>query len=87
MIYCVTYSVEVVVRLIVVVMTVVDDPLLAAKAVEEPPTADRTEDFTDSAAVIGQMVVVMAMVSVMTPLPAEDLAGQFVMVGAQLVMV
>jgi hypothetical protein len=58
-----------------------------ATAVEEPPMAERIDDLTDSAAVIGHTVVVMATVSVMTPLPAEDRAGQLVMVGAQLVMV
>jgi hypothetical protein len=54
---------------------------------EEPPAAERTADLTDSAAATGHTVVVMATVSVMTPLPAEDRAGQFVMVGAQLVIV
>ena len=57
------------------------------KALEEPPAAEIMEDAMDSAALTGHTVVVSTITSVITPAPAEDRAGQFVIVGAQLVIV
>jgi hypothetical protein len=60
---------------------------LPVTTVEEPPAAETMEEAMDEAAVIGQTVVVRAIVSVITPAPAEDLAGQSVIDAAQLVTV
>jgi hypothetical protein len=45
------------------------------------------EEAMDSAAAMGHTVVVSTTTSVITPEPADDRAGQFVIVGAQLVIV
>jgi hypothetical protein len=68
-------------------MLMADDVGVAVKALVEPPAAEIMEEATDSAAETGHTVVVSIITSVMTPAPADDRAGQFVIVGAQLVMV
>ena len=64
-----------------------DDAGVPVKALDEPPAAEIMEEATDSAALTGHTVVVRTITSVITPAPAEDRAGQFVIVGAQLVIV
>jgi hypothetical protein len=66
---------------------VVDAAGVPSTMLDAPPAADRTEEAIDCAALTGHTVVVRATVSVMTRLPADDRAGQLVIVGAQLVMV
>jgi hypothetical protein len=63
------------------------DAGVLVKALEEPPAAEIMEEAMDSAAATGHTVDVSTTTSVITPAPAEDRAGQFVIVGAQLVIV
>lgn len=68
--------------------TLMADVVVArVKTLEEPPAAEIMEEAIDSAALTGHTVVVSIITSVITPPPAEDRAGQFVIVGAQLVIV
>lgn len=64
-----------------------DNAGVPVKILEEPPAAEIMEEAMDSAAATGHTVVVSTTTSVITPAPAEDRAGQFVIVGAQLVIV